>query len=204
MIYGIDEVGRGCLAGPVCAACVGFSDNQLHRIKQRTDLTLGDSKALSPEARTVAARIIRTSFLWGIGWAYPHEIDALNIHHASLLAMQRAFENLQKKKHSHNANTRGHADNTLVLVDGIFTPQLPYPSEAKPKGDTYIAQIQAASIVAKVSRDSFMHLLHRDMPEYHFNSNKGYPTKAHKHAIYFCGIRNHVHRKSFSLPYPNP
>ncbi len=198
MIYGIDEAGRGTLAGPVTAACVAFqfSDTirEQHFIKHA--LALADSKTLTPKQRNASSQFIRKYYLWGIGWAYPHEIDTYNIHHATLLAMQRAFHQTIRYGRSIKYIPRDTSKD-IVLVDGIFTPDIPLTTKAKVKGDSYIPQIQAASIVAKVARDTFMHMLHHDMPEYKFITNKGYPTKNHKNALHHYGIRDHIHRKSF-------
>ncbi len=196
MVYGIDEVGRGCLAGPVTAACVAFqySDAQCAQQFFKHAVVLADSKALNAAQRQDSAAFIRAQYIWGIGWAYPHEIDARNIHHATLLAMQRAFHKAFSYSKSVTTNERS---TPYALVDGLFTPDIPIAAEARVKGDNFIPQIQAASIVAKVARDAFMTLVHRDMPEYKFETNKGYPTKAHKHALHEHGIRSHMHRKSF-------
>lgn len=192
MRYGIDEAGRGCLAGPVTAACVGFPDNFSFN-----NVILNDSKALPPSMREISAQYLRLHAFWGIGWAYPHEIDKYNIHHATLLAMKRAFYQMKNYINKHIVYKNVDFMHEEILVDGLFTPQLPIKMTAKIKGDTYIPQIQAASILAKTSRDALMRLLHASFPHYHFYSHKGYPTKRHKQAIKYYGMRPCIHRKHF-------
>jgi len=160
LVCGIDEAGRGPLAGPVAAAAVilppGFP----------LDL-LGDSKALSRTARERAYALITEKAIWWVDWAWPGEIDRLNILGATMLAMQRAFRGL-------------HVMPSLVLVDGNKAPALPCPCRAVVKGDATVPAIMAASILAKVARDRAMERYDWLYPEYGYASHKGYPTAAHR------------------------
>jgi ribonuclease HII len=160
IICGIDEAGRGPLAGPVAAAAVilpaGFP------------LTLlADSKALGRKARETAFDRIVEQADWGIGWAWPDEIDRINILEATMLAMRRAFDDLRERPR-------------LVLVDGNRTPDLPCPCRAVIRGDASIPAIMAASILAKVARDRVMEHYDWLYPEYGYAAHKGYPTAAHR------------------------
>ncbi len=161
-VCGIDEAGRGPLAGPVCAAAVilpeGFDTGML-----------GDSKALSARARERAYAAIATQADWCVAWAWPDEIDRLNILWATMLAMRRAWEGLRGRP-------------ALVLVDGNRTPDLPCPRKAIVRGDALVPQIMAASIMAKVSRDRAMERYDWFYPEYGYARHKGYPTAAHREA----------------------
>lgn len=177
LIAGVDEVGRGPLAGPVLACAV-----ILH--PQRPIDGLRDSKKLSAKKRDILCEIIKQqAFCWAIGEASVEEIDKLNILNAALLAMQRAIKNLKLVPDK-------------VLVDGNKCPVLSMPVEAIVGGDDLIAEISAASIVAKVTRDQQM--LHYDQlhPEYGFAQHKGYPTQGHLQALQKYGISK-IHRLSF-------
>jgi ribonuclease HII len=176
VIAGVDEVGRGPLAGDVVAAAVILGPSGLKG--------LTDSKALSEIRRLELAERIRTDAVaWAIGRAGVEEIDALNILQASLLAMRRAVEALSVQP-------------TLVLVDGNRLPEWPYESRAIVKGDLIEPAISAASIIAKVTRDQEMVELDREYPGYGFASHKGYPTKTHLAALMRLGI-SRIHRRSF-------
>ena len=176
VIAGVDEVGRGPLAGDVVAAAVILGPSVLEG--------LTDSKALSEIRRLELAERIRTDAVaWAIGRAGVEEIDALNILQASLLAMRRAVEALSVQP-------------TLVLVDGNRLPEWPYESRAIVKGDLTEPAISAASIIAKVTRDQEMVELDREYPGYGFASHKGYPTKTHLAALMRLGI-SPIHRRSF-------
>lgn len=177
MIAGVDEVGRGPLAGPVVAAAVILDpENPVSGLK--------DSKKLSERRReALDAEIREKAIAFAIGRAEPEEIDQVNILRASLLAMQRAVVALQQLP-------------TRVLVDGIHAPEIGLPVETIVKGDSKIAEISAASIIAKVLRDREMILLGEQYPQYGFASHKGYPTRAHIEAIREFGVLP-VHRKSF-------
>lgn len=178
-IIGVDEVGRGCLAGPVYAAAVIFKTDEL------SDLVT-DSKLISEERREVLAEMICKTHHVGIGSASVEEIDELNILQASLLAMKRAIEALGVKS--------GH-----VLVDGNQKiPNLQgYEQTTIIKGDLRAAPISAASIVAKVTRDHLMKDLGVQYPVYGFEAHKGYSTPVHKNSIATHGPCI-VHRRSFA------
>jgi ribonuclease HII len=176
IVAGVDEVGRGPLAGDVVAAAVILGDSP--------PPGLTDSKALSPRQREWLAETIRTEAVsWSLGRASVDEIDELNILQASLLAMRRAVEALSVQP-------------SLVLVDGNHLPKWPYEARAIVKGDLIEPAISAASIVAKVTRDSEMVSLDEQYPGYGFAAHKGYPTKAHLSALASLGV-SPVHRRSF-------
>lgn len=177
LIAGIDEVGRGCIIGPVIAAAVILDPG--HPIPGLTD-----SKKLSEKKRKQLAAEIKSSALsWAIGRAEASEIDTINILQASLLAMQRAVSQLQPKPE-------------LARVDGNRLPLLPCPGEAIVQGDLLISEISAASILAKVSRDDEMLILDSLYPGYDLALHKGYPTKAHLAALEKLGPCSQ-HRFSF-------
>ena len=182
-VAGVDEAGRGPLAGPVVAAAVVLDPG-------RAVSGLADSKALPARRRGELALEIRERCVaWGIGWADPAEIDALNILQATLLSMRRALLAL---------NTRP----THVIVDGNRCPRLEGLGiecgiEAIVKGDSRVASVSAASILAKVTRDEFMCKLDRSYPGYGFARHKGYPTRAHLEALQRLGP-SAVHRRSFA------
>lgn len=177
-VCGIDEAGRGPLAGPVVAAVVILDPN--HPI-----VGLNDSKKLSKKKRDLLAIAIRQhAIAWAVAEASVEEIDQINILQASLLAMSRAVEKLAIRPES-------------ALVDGNKCPRLDIPVEAIVKGDGLIASIAAASILAKTTRDAQMQELHERYPLYGFDRHMGYPTPAH-----FLALRTHgaspVHRRSFA------
>ncbi len=174
---GVDEVGRGPLAGPVVAAAVILNPDKPIR-------GLADSKALSEGVRERLAEEIKSSALaWAIARAEVEEIDQINILHASLLAMRRAVLALRPQAE-------------YALIDGNRCPQLPCPSEAIIKGDQTVAAISAASIIAKVARDREMIEMDSLYPGYDFTRHKGYPTKAHVLALQTIGL-SPIHRRSF-------
>jgi ribonuclease HII len=176
IIAGVDEVGRGPLAGDVVAAAVILGD--------LPPAGLTDSKALSPGQRERLAETIRSEAVsWSLGRATVAEIDDLNILQASLLAMRRAVEALSVQP-------------SLVLVDGNRLPRWSYEARAIVKGDLIEPAISAASIVAKVTRDSEMVSLDEQYPGYGFAAHKGYPTKAHLAALASLGV-SPIHRRSF-------
>lgn len=163
-VAGVDEVGRGPLVGNVVAAAVILDPD-------RPIDGLADSKKLSEKRReALFVEIQEKALSWSVACATPAEIDELNILHASMLAMQRAVMGLEVKPE-------------YVKVDGNRCPELPYPCEAVVKGDSKVAEISAASILAKVVRDREMHALHQQFPDYGFDRHKGYPTKAHLAAL---------------------
>lgn len=177
MIAGVDEVGRGPLVGDVVAAAVILDP------KRPID-GLADSKKLSEKRREHLYELIRERALaWCVGKASPAEIDELNILHATLLAMQRAVAGLKIAP-------------DYALIDGNRCPVLACPAEAVVKGDARVAEISAASILAKVERDRQMQQLHLQFPEYGFARHKGYPTPEHLEALSRLGALPE-HRRSF-------
>lgn len=177
-IAGVDEAGRGPLAGPVFAAAVILHHN-------KKIIGLADSKQLSAKKREyLAEKIQKHARAWAIGRAEVEEIDRINIFQASLLAMQRAICALALIP-------------SLVLVDGKHCPKLPYPMQAIIKGDEKIAVISAASILAKVHRDASMLLLDAQYPGYGLAQHKGYGTKQHLQALKKLGPTC-IHRRSFA------
>lgn len=178
LIAGVDEAGRGPLAGPVIAAAVilnprrpikGLNDSKLLTEKQRDELFL---------------QIRKKALAWSVARARVREIDSINILQASLLAMQRAVASLKIMPQR-------------VIVDGNFCPVFPCPAEALIKGDQLEPAISAASIVAKVLRDKLMKYLDKKYPEYGFANNKGYSTEFHINALRRVGPCR-IHRFSFS------
>ena len=177
LICGVDEAGRGPLAGPVSAAAVILDP-------ARPIEGLADSKKLSEKQRDRLAPLIRERALaWAVAYAEVEEIDRLNILQATLLAMKRAVEALSIRPQQ-------------VLVDGLYCPQTGIPSRAIVKGDSKVAAISAASILAKTARDGLMLQLHGCYPQYGFDAHKGYPTAAHLAALREHGV-SAVHRKTF-------
>ena len=178
LVCGVDEAGRGPLAGPVYAAAVILgSDTRIDGVT--------DSKKLTARRRTMLAVEIKArSLAWCVARASVAEIDALNILGASLLAMRRAVEGLELAP-------------TLVLVDGLHCPPTACAARPVVRGDATVAEISAASILAKVARDTEMLELHRSFPQYGFDRHKGYPTAAHLAALRLHGVTA-VHRRSFT------
>lgn len=178
-IIGIDEAGRGPLAGPVIAAAVQVPPRKFQEI-------IDDSKRLSPKKRQQAYEEILRSCAVGIGLASPEEIDQLNILQATFLAMKRAVKNFPAK-----------AD--FCLVDGSLNiPDFGLPQKAIVKGDSLSESIAAASIVAKVERDLLMLDYDKMYPAYNFAQNKGYGTKEHREALMLHGSCP-IHRSSFKV-----
>ena len=177
-VCGVDEAGRGPLAGPVVAAAVILDP-------VRPIPGLADSKTLSARTREALAPAIRgQSLAWAVASASVEEIDTLNILQASLLAMRRAVEALSIQP-------------SEVLVDGNHRPSLPFPVQAIVRGDATVLSISAASILAKVARDDAMRQLHDQYPEYGFDRHKGYPTPQHLETLRVFGA-SPVHRRSFA------
>ena len=174
MIAGTDEVGRGCLAGPVVAAAV---------ILKEDIPGLTDSKKISPKRREFLADLILEKSFFAYGVVSSNKIDKINILNASLLAMKRAILNLPIKP-------------TMVLVDGIHKPDLDIPMRAIIGGDSIEEAISASSIIAKVYRDNLMIKYETKYPGFFFKKNKGYGTKEHLDAIKQIGSCK-IHRKSF-------
>jgi ribonuclease HII len=178
LVCGVDEAGRGPLAGPVFAACVILSDDD-------PIAGLADSKVLSHERREQLAIQIRSrAIAWAVASASVEEIDSINILRASLLAMRRAVEQLTVEPHE-------------VLVDGLYCPEVRFPSRAIVDGDALVAEISAASILAKTARDALMVQLHELYPDYGFASHKGYSTRQHLEALLRFGVCP-IHRRSFA------
>lgn len=178
LVAGVDEVGRGPLAGPVVAAAVILDP-------ARPIEGLADSKKLSEKRREILFDQIQTQALaWAIGRAEVEEIDQTNILQASLLAMQRAFAQLDPPPQ--------HA-----LIDGNRCPRLPCSAEAIVKGDSKVAAISAASILAKVTRDREMVAMDQCYPGYGFAAHKGYPSAQHLAALQQLGVTP-IHRRSFA------
>jgi ribonuclease HII len=177
LVCGVDEAGRGPLAGPVSAAAVILDPDY-------PIAGLADSKILSAQQRERLTIIIRErAIAWAVAYADVAEIDHLNILQASLLAMRRAVLALPIQPQQ-------------VLVDGLYCPRTGIPSQAIVKGDSTVAAISAASILAKTARDALMVELHETYPHYGFADHKGYPTAVHLAALREHGV-SVMHRKSF-------
>jgi ribonuclease HII len=178
IVCGVDEAGRGPLAGPVYAAAVILGEG----VRMRG---LADSKMLTPEAReTLRLRIERRALAWAVASASVEEIDTLNILQATLLAMRRAVEQLACLP-------------AQVLVDGLHCPPLSCPVRPVVRGDATVKEISAASILAKTARDRYMVELDREFPQYGFAQHKGYSTPEHIDALRRHGACPH-HRQSFA------
>ncbi|MFC5475220.1 ribonuclease HII [Paraherbaspirillum soli] len=178
IICGVDEAGRGPLAGPVFAAAVMLDP-------ERPITGLRDSKKLSAERREILAEQIKSNALaWSIAQCSEAEIDKLNILQATMLAMRRAVEGLSKLP-------------TLALIDGNRCPVLNIRAEAIIKGDDKVQAISAASILAKTARDAALQVLHAQYPQYAFDQHKGYPTALHMERLRLHGV-SPVHRKSYA------
>jgi ribonuclease HII len=179
-VAGVDEVGRGCLAGPVVAAAVVLRPD-------RHIAGVSDSKVVpAVERDRLYELILRDALAWAVAAADPTEIDTYNIHQASLRAMQRAVLALVPLP-------------DIVLVDAFRVPDLPMAQRGVPHGDRRCAAIAAASIVAKVTRDRQMLALHQMDPRYGFDRHKGYATADHLQAVQKFGY-SAVHRRSFRPP----
>jgi len=179
-VAGVDEVGRGCLAGPVVAAAV-----VLH--PERHIAGVSDSKLVpANERERLYDRIVAHAVAWAVAAAEPDEIDRINIHQASLRAMQRAILALAPLP-------------DIVLVDAFRVPDLPMAQRGVPHGDRRCSAIAAASIVAKVTRDRQMLQLHGRDPRYGFDRHKGYATADHLEAVARFGY-SQMHRRSFRPP----
>ena len=174
LVAGVDEVGRGCLAGPVIAAAV---------ILKKPIPGLKDSKKLSSKARKHLYELIIENSIFSFGSASPQEIDEINILQASLLAMKRAILNLSVIP-------------GMILVDGTHKPDIQIDAKTIIGGDSIVDEISAASIIAKVYRDNLMIKFDNDYPNFYFAKHKGYGTKLHLEAIKKHGITS-IHRKTF-------
>ncbi len=211
-VCGIDEVGRGPLAGPVLAACAFIPSEKL---KHPVWDAVTDSKKLSAAKRDYLFEIIKDQCVYAIAEASAEEIDTLNIHHATLLAMKRAYFSLMlpraelsllchpDRSEAERRDLRSldfaRDDNKrhMVLIDGKFAPTLPCKIQTIVKGDSKSLSIAAASILAKVTRDRMMIKLHEEFPHYGWANNAGYGTPEHLTGIEKFGITSH-HRKSFA------
>ncbi|MDR0598918.1 MAG: ribonuclease HII [Treponema sp.] len=203
VIVGLDEAGRGPLAGPVAAAAVVLPADFPRE-------TLGDSKKLSPAKREAAAALIRERAAWGIGWSEAPEIDRVNILQASLLAMGRAWEALAAAwppvrleaqfcpAPSPGPEAAGALAGLTAIVDGLYCPPLPIPCRALVKADARIPEVMAASILAKTARDQVMVRYSLLYPQYGYEKHKGYPTRAHREAVARHGP-SPIQRLSFTL-----
>ena len=181
-ICGVDEAGRGPLVGSVVAGAVMLDPNN-------PIAGLKDSKKLTPAKREyLYEQIMLKAKAWGIGEASPEEIDQINILQATMLAMRRAIEDLASRLGSWPDK---------ALIDGNRCPELPIPAEAIVKGDVKEPAISAGSILAKVTRDRQMAILHERFPQYGFAQHMGYPTAAHFAALKEFGVCEE-HRRSFS------
>ena len=174
IVAGVDEVGRGCLAGPVTAAAV-ILKNPISELK--------DSKQISPSKREALSKTIKQQSIFSFASISNNKIDEINIHQATLLAMQEAIISLPITP-------------DLVYVDGKFIPNVEVNCKAVIGGDKLIPEISAASIIAKVHRDEFMRQLDKKYPIYAFAQNKGYGTAHHLNALKESGYTS-FHRKSF-------
>lgn len=184
-LAGVDEAGRGCLAGPVVAGAVSIAPQLTEELYAGKLANLTDSKQLSPIRREHMFEILTTTpgVLWATGWCNAQEIDTLNILAATHLAMRRALESL-------------HPAPSHALIDGLPVKGLPCESTAIVSGDANSFLIAAASIIAKVSRDRYMCNLHKQFPHYAFDANKGYGVNEHMAALFKYGACPE-HRHSF-------
>ena len=176
-VAGVDEVGRGCLAGPVFAAAVILNDNIITR-------DIKDSKKMPFKKRIIISQYIKKNSIYAVGSASVIEINKINILNASLLSMQRALKKLKKKP-------------SIAYIDGLFAPtNVNIKCKTIIKGDEKIISIAAASIIAKVTRDLFMIKLSKQYPKYSWNKNFGYGTSDHMNGLKKYGVTKH-HRKKF-------
>ncbi len=204
-VCGIDEVGRGPLCGPVTSACVHIPAENLDNPLWQE---ITDSKKISAIKREKLFEPIKELCFFGIAEASAQEIDQLNIHHATLLAMKRAYQNLLSFRRSEAIGgilsfddyliSLGFArDDVTALIDGKFAPDIPCSTQTVIKGDSLSLSIGAASIIAKVTRDRLMTKLHHDYPHYAWDRNAGYGTKAHMEGLESHGLTP-FHRLSFA------
>jgi ribonuclease HII len=194
LLIGVDEVGRGCLAGPVYAAALIMPKGPLSKWLSGKLKILNDSKQLTIEERERLAPVLEEATMWAVGSASPQEIDQINILQASLLAMRRAIKTLIAKYSVLEMTP-------LVVVDGrTRIPELAFKQVTVIKGDGQSASVAAASILAKVHRDRFMTDLAAQLPNYQWHSNKGYSCRSHVEAIIEHGTTI-WHRRSFLRKY---
>ena len=185
-VCGLDEAGRGPLAGPVTAGCVVLPPDFPREL-------LADSKTLTARQREKAFGVIQERACWGLGWCTAGEIDEINILQASLLAMGRAFSDMVARFPAVSVSK--------AIVDGLYCPPLPVPAQALVKADATEPCVSAASILAKVARDRYMVEAHGRDPRYGFDIHKGYPTLAHRRALALFGP-GPLHRLTFAWKRP--
>ncbi len=186
-IVGVDEVGRGCIAGPVCAGVVIFNPLSKSNLKNYVD-----SKSIREAQRQQLSEEILSEHMCALGWATVNEIDQINIRQAALLAMRRAVLELTE-------SYKIQIDQQLLMIDGLdIIPNLVgYKQQNVIKGDQLLRQISAASIIAKVARDNLMKNFSLEHPEYGFENHKGYGTVTHRKAIEKFGVTTY-HRRTFA------
>lgn len=185
LIFGLDEAGRGPWCGPVVAACVCWPNG---KIPEDLAKSINDSKKLSAKKREeLFPKIMNSDAIVGIGAATAEEIDEINILQASFLAMKRALDSVKEKGYSP----------AFALIDGNKLPKWDMPMQAVIGGDAKSLSIAAASIVAKVTRDRHMQELAKEYPQYGWDKNAGYGTKAHIESLEKYGITPH-HRKTYA------
>ena len=214
---GTDEAGRGCLAGPVTCAAVILGNDKIYQKTKNADILsqlLDDSKKLSEKTRNFLCQIIEeTALCFAVIHVDPETIDKINILNASILGMQKAVLNLRiipkhlivdgnrfnSGLHFEDSNTiRFIEKNDLNIFDKNSQETIPIPYTTIVKGDSKFMSIAGASVLAKTYRDAYMLKIHEEFPMYHWNKNKGYPTKDHREAIAKYGITPY-HRKSFKM-----
>ncbi|HLD70640.1 MAG TPA: ribonuclease HII [Negativicutes bacterium] len=190
-VVGLDEAGRGPLAGPVVAAAITVQQNTNHKF-QITNVN--DSKRLSEKRREEFYEVLtkHPDIVWGVGIVSEKEIDRINILQATKLAMQKALENLYSKYTSLHKKSIGD----FLLIDGNFAIKTEIPQRSIIKGDAKVFSIAAASIIAKVTRDRIMRQAHEQYPVYGFDKHKGYGTAAHIASLKKFGASD-IHRRSF-------
>ena len=187
-VAGIDEAGRGPLAGPVVASAVLFSSPPL-------DLPIDDSKKLTPKKREALSILIKERALSvGVGLSWPLEIDSINILNATFSAMKEALTSI-------TSIGEGPPNPDMILIDGPYRIDTTIAQRGIVKGDSLSISIAAASIIAKTSRDAIMRAYHEIFPQYNFIKNKGYGTKEHLEALKKYGP-SRIHRKSFKYTLP--
>lgn len=189
LIVGFDEAGRGPLAGPVAAASVILPDDFPIEI-------LNDSKKLSEKKRNIADQIIREKACWGLGIVDHKKIDEINILQASLLAMQIAFDQMLEKLPDWLNQNNIASYSLSAITDGNKCPKVDIECRAEPKADGKYPPVMAASILAKVYRDSIMYEMDKKYPAYGYAGHKGYPTKAHREICHKLGP-SPIQRMSF-------
>jgi len=187
-VIGVDEAGRGALAGPVVVAAVLIKP----KIKFKNKIEIRDSKKMSARKREEVFQVLsfHPQIVWSVGWVTPKIIDRINILEATKLAGKRAVERLLR---SHLPIS---SDNIFLLIDGDFKLNLNLPQKSIVKGDEKVASCMIASILAKVSRDRIMRRLHEKYPQYRFDKHKGYPTTYHLKMLKKYKP-SEVHRRSF-------